>query len=255
MMLTSGAASAGANMIGVREPVHAGGSIGRAVEKTATSNIHCMPYKKRYGMTVPSSAASNESNHEAVGDLSMIDARDTSMIDDIRVEDTGSGIWPNLEAGLGQSGITSTSAGVGVNMSVVRQFGGPNNDLPSYADLLASKALAVGDRVFYSERKGERFYGDLLPDGRIRYSAGQTPSLDDVYFVSPTAFHNFCGRIADPSYHKGNGFVYTFYKRNEDKMWVPLSAIRLGMQQQSQSSTMQATKQQKTDFFAKRTTK
>jgi hypothetical protein len=77
---------------------------------------------------------------------------------------------------------------------MLTNFDGPTNDLPSYADLLASKALTVGDRVFYSERKGERFYDDLLPDGRIRYSAGQTPSLDDVYFLSPTVFHNFCGR-------------------------------------------------------------
>ncbi len=59
---------------------------------------------------------------------------------------------------------------------------------------------------------------------------------------------------ADPSYHKGNGFVYTFYKRNEDKMWVPLSTIRLGVKQQLQASTRQSTKQQKTDFFVKRTT-
>ncbi len=141
-------------------------------------------------------------------------------------------------------------------MSVVGQFGCPMDDLPSYADLLASNALTVGDRVFYSERKGKRFYGDLIADGRIRYSAGQMPSLNDVYFLSPTAFNNFCGRMADPTYHKGNGFVYTFYKHNEDKMWVSLSSIRLRMKQQSQSSKSQATKQQKkTDFFTKRTTK
>ena len=102
----------------------------------------------------------------------------------------------------------------------------PTNDPPSYHDLINSNALTVGDRVFYIQRKGTRFYGDLLPDGRIRYSAGQTPSFEDLYFLSPTAFNNFCARMADPTYHRGNGFVYTFYKRNEDKMWVSLAEIR-----------------------------
>ena len=99
-------------------------------------------------------------------------------------------------------------------------------DPPSYRDLITSNVLTVGDRVFYIQRKGTRFYGDLLPDGRIRYSAGQTPSFEDLYFLSPTAFNNFCARMADPAYHRGNGFVYTFYKRNEDKMWVSLAEIR-----------------------------
>ena len=99
-------------------------------------------------------------------------------------------------------------------------------DPPSYHDLITSNVLTIGDRVFYSQRKGTRFYGDLLPDGRIRYSAGQTPSFEDLYFLSPTAFNNFCARMADPAYNKGNGFVYTFYKRNEDTMWVSLDEIR-----------------------------
>jgi hypothetical protein len=102
----------------------------------------------------------------------------------------------------------------------------PTEDPPSYRDLITSNALTVGDRVFYSQRKGTRFYGDLLPDGRIRYSSGQTPSFEDLCFLSPTAFNNFCARMADPVYHRGNGFVYTFYKRNEDKMWVSLTEIR-----------------------------
>jgi hypothetical protein len=32
--------------------------------------------------------------------------------------------------------------------------------------------------------------------------------------------------MADPAYNKGNGFVYTFYKRNEDTVWVSLAEIR-----------------------------
>lgn len=43
--------------------------------------------------------------------------------------------------------------------------------LPSYQDLLDRRALAHGDRVFCTQRKGKRFFGDLLDDGRIRYSS------------------------------------------------------------------------------------
>ena len=98
-------------------------------------------------------------------------------------------------------------------------------ELPSYKDLLRMKAITVGDRVFCSQRKGNRFYGDLLMDGRIRYSTGQTPELD-LIFPSPTAFNNFCGHIKDASYQKGNGFIYTFHKGNEEKVWMPLDYYR-----------------------------
>ncbi len=47
----------------------------------------------------------------------------------------------------------------------------PPSRLPSYQDLLDRKALAHGDRVFCTQRKGKRFFGDLLDDGRIRYSS------------------------------------------------------------------------------------
>jgi hypothetical protein len=97
--------------------------------------------------------------------------------------------------------------------------------LPSYRDLLRMKEITVGDRVFCSQRKGNRFYGDLLLDGRIRYSTGQTPALD-LLFPSPTAFNNFCGHIKDASYEKGNGFLYTFHKGNEEKVWMPLDYYR-----------------------------
>ena len=118
------------------------------------------------------------------------------------------------------------SADPSVTSAPIATIDPPTNDPPSYHDLITSNALTVGDRVFYSQRKGTRFYGDLLPDGRIRYSTGQTPSFEDLYFLSPTAFNNFCARMADPAYNKGNGFVYTFYKRNEDTVWVSLAEIR-----------------------------
>jgi len=95
---------------------------------------------------------------------------------------------------------------------------------PSWHALLESHVLETGTRVFYSERRGVRFYGDLLPDGRIRFSDGQVPDFAGRHFTSPTAFNNFCGRLADPAY-RGNGFVYTYYKRSEDE-WVPLAALR-----------------------------
>jgi hypothetical protein len=47
----------------------------------------------------------------------------------------------------------------------------PPSRLPSYQDLLDRKVLANGDRVFCTQRKGKRFFGDLLNDGRIRYSS------------------------------------------------------------------------------------
>ena len=47
----------------------------------------------------------------------------------------------------------------------------PPSRLPSYQDLLDRKVLAHGDRVFCTQRKGKRFFGDLLNDGRIRYSS------------------------------------------------------------------------------------
>ena len=56
-------------------------------------------------------------------------------------------------------------------MSAVKSPAGGSR-LPSYQDLLDCKALAEGDRVFCMRRKGKRFYGDLLADGRIRYSKG-----------------------------------------------------------------------------------
>jgi hypothetical protein len=112
------------------------------------------------------------------------------------------------------------------SITTITTIAPPTEGPPSYRDLITSNVLTVGDRVFYIQRKGTRFYGDLLPDGRIRYSAGQTPSFEDLYFLSPTAFNNFCARMADPAYLRGNGFVYTFYKRNEDKMWVSLAEIR-----------------------------
>ena len=95
---------------------------------------------------------------------------------------------------------------------------------PSWRALLESEVLQTGTRVFYSERRGQRFYGDLLADGRIRFSAQQLPDFVDRHFTSPTAFNNFCGRLADPAY-RGNGFVYTYYKRSEDE-WVSLAALR-----------------------------
>lgn len=130
---------------------------------------------------------------------------------------------PSAHAGGGSAGAVPEPAGAAApKRNLVVQNRG---ELPSYTDLLVRKALTVGDRVFCSQRKGKRFYGDLLPDGRIRYSSGQTPALD-LFFPSPTAFNNFCGQMADPSYEKGNGFVYTFHKGNEEKVWMPLDYYR-----------------------------
>ena len=48
----------------------------------------------------------------------------------------------------------------------------PASRLPSYLDLLESNSLTQGERVFCMQRKGRRFYGDLLADGQIQYSRG-----------------------------------------------------------------------------------
>jgi hypothetical protein len=73
--------------------------------------------------------------------------------------------------------------------------------------------------------QGKRFYGDLLADGQIRYSRGQEPDLDLV-FPSPTNFNNFCGKLADPGYQKGNGFNYVFHKAPTASVWMPLDYYR-----------------------------
>ena len=52
------------------------------------------------------------------------------------------------------------------------------------------------------------------------------PALVDVYFPSPTAFNNFCGKLADPAYDKGNGFNYVFHKAPGDAHWMPLDYYR-----------------------------
>ena len=73
--------------------------------------------------------------------------------------------------------------------------------------------------------QGRRFYGDLLPDGQIKYSRGQDPDSDRV-FPSPTAFNNFCAKLADPSYQRGNGFIYVFHKPPSATSWMPLDFYR-----------------------------
>jgi hypothetical protein len=147
----------------------------------------------------------------------------TSKLDKIRAH-------MHAASALAISSSAPPVAAVSITASVVSAspnlIAPPTDDPPSYRDLITNNALTVGDRVFYIQRKGTRFYGDLVPDGRIRYSTGQTPSFEDLYFMSPTAFNNFCARMADPSYHRGNGFVYTFYKRNKDKTWLSLAEIR-----------------------------
>lgn len=98
--------------------------------------------------------------------------------------------------------------------------------MPTYDELLQRKVLSYGVRVFTTQRKGKRFYGDLLPNGRIQYSAGQTPDHSDIDFQSPTAFNNFCGRLADPTFYKGNGFNYVFHKPPTADHWMPLDYYR-----------------------------
>ena len=59
-----------------------------------------------------------------------------------------------------------------------------NGSLPDYKDLLEKKVLAHGERVLCTNRRGMRFFGDLLDDGTIRYSTGVTHSihlLDPVF--------------------------------------------------------------------------
>jgi hypothetical protein len=98
--------------------------------------------------------------------------------------------------------------------------------LPTYPDLLLHSALAYGDRVFRTQRNGKQFFGDLLPDGQIRYSTGQKPDHSDLTFPSPTGFNNFCGRLADKNYMKGNGFNYVWHKAPDAHHWMPLDYYR-----------------------------
>jgi hypothetical protein len=131
------------------------------------------------------------------------------------------------EAGEGKGIKSDTGRGKGIKSDTGRHHmaSAAKQSLPSYQDLLNKKALTTGERVFCTQRKGRRFYGDLLPDGRIGFSKGQTPDLN-LNFPSPTAFNNFCGKLADPSYNKGNGFCYTFHKPPASNIWMPLDYYR-----------------------------
>ena len=51
-------------------------------------------------------------------------------------------------------------------------------------------------------------YGDLLEDGRIRYSGFNSKNLDTVYFTHPTGFNNWATKLIDPSYNK---VLYSFF--------------------------------------------
>ena len=114
--------------------------------------------------------------------------------------------------------------------------------------LLQAGLVLPGKKVLRIERKGELIYGDLLPDGVIRYSADNSPNLD-MTFESPTGFCNKCMRLLDTSFKHGNGFTYVMYSANEGQTWLSLDHYRAQLvghakngQETTQRSNPQASK-------------
>ncbi|XP_022189367.2 MPN domain-containing protein CG4751 [Nilaparvata lugens] len=72
--------------------------------------------------------------------------------------------------------------------------------------LLAADILQPGEGTMSIEYLGQRFMGDLLPDGKIK-------SLEtDIVFASPSAWAIHCKRIINPEKKSGCGWASVRYK-------------------------------------------
>lgn len=72
--------------------------------------------------------------------------------------------------------------------------------------LLAAKMLEPGKSTMTIEYLGQKFVGDLLPDGKIKSQETET------IFCSPSAWAMHCKRIINPEKKSGCGWASVKYK-------------------------------------------
>lgn len=72
--------------------------------------------------------------------------------------------------------------------------------------LLAAKMLEPGKSTMTIEYLGQKFVGDLLPDGKIKSQETET------IFCSPSAWAMHCKRIINPDKKSGCGWASVKYK-------------------------------------------
>lgn len=72
--------------------------------------------------------------------------------------------------------------------------------------LLAAKMLEPGKSTMTIEYLGQKFIGDLLPDGKIKSQETET------IFCSPSAWAMHCKRIINPEKKSGCGWASVKYK-------------------------------------------
>ena len=72
--------------------------------------------------------------------------------------------------------------------------------------LLAANVLQPGKSAMTIEYLGQKFVGDLLPDGKIKSHETET------IFLSPSAWAMHCKRIINPEKKSGCGWASVKYK-------------------------------------------
>ncbi|GFG35992.1 hypothetical protein Cfor_03573 [Coptotermes formosanus] len=87
-----------------------------------------------------------------------------------------------------------------------RTGSGPSGRTVTLQMLLAAGILEPGDGTMAIEYLGQRFVGDLLPDGKIKSQE------TDIIFASPSAWAIHCKRIINPEKKSGCGWASVKYK-------------------------------------------
>ncbi|XP_021929508.1 MPN domain-containing protein-like isoform X2 [Zootermopsis nevadensis] len=87
-----------------------------------------------------------------------------------------------------------------------RTGSGPSGRTVTLQMLLAAGILEPGEGTMAIEYLGQRFIGDLLPDGKIKSQE------TDIVFASPSAWAIHCKRIINPEKKSGCGWASVKYK-------------------------------------------
>ncbi|XP_069691645.1 MPN domain-containing protein-like [Periplaneta americana] len=87
-----------------------------------------------------------------------------------------------------------------------RSGSGPSGRTVTLQMLLAAGILEPGEGTMAIEYLGQRFIGDLLPDGKIKSQE------TDIIFASPSAWAIHCKRIINPEKKSGCGWASVKYR-------------------------------------------